>query len=615
MTELLVSRWSVALAEALVYLLGQGAFIVVVHAALHALAGSHRPRLRYALATAGFFALPVCLVVTWYGLASSHAVGSTALGAPAALSPSSWIVVGWCGGAALMLLRLGASWLRLRRGVASAEATVARVWLDVCDRLVSLAGITRQIEVRASRVADVPMVVGVLRPIVLVPLSLASGVSLDCVEAVLAHELMHVRRHDYLVNLLQSVVEALLFYHPAVWWLSHRMRVEREYCCDDDAAHLLEDRLGYARALVELEQLRGGVPALALGASGGPLKKRILRILQPTAPASRPGPSALGGLVVLVTIVAALATGVGAKAANRALLAAWLPPDVSQHAEVVLRAAERHGVDADLVAAMMLIESGGDPDAESPAGAAGLMQIMPQTARRIAEARGLDAPDASIYDPELNVDFGAWYLAQQLDRFGELRLAVTAYNAGPEQVQAHVDRHRPLPDESVRYAEQVMALWSERKQPTSPTLSRLLERTRARLREQMKAPVALDDVRLGFGPRTHPIRKEPYDHQGIDVRHALGTAVHAPLPGVVRSVDAAGTDARGRYVVLQHGRVQTRYYHLDAVDVEVGQCVKAGERIGAVGNTGVSTGPHLHFEVREMGRPVDPAVYYGESER
>ena len=66
-----------------------------------------------------------------------------------------------------------------------------------------------------------------------VPVSALAGLTPRQVEAILAHELAHIRRHDYVVNLLQTVVETLLFYHPAVWWLSHRIRVERENCCDD----------------------------------------------------------------------------------------------------------------------------------------------------------------------------------------------------------------------------------------------------------------------------------------------------------------------------------------------------------------------------------------------
>ena len=84
-------------------------------------------------------------------------------------------------------------------------------------------------------------VIGWLRPVILVPASALAGLAPHQMEAVLAHELAHIRRHDYLVNLLQSVVETLFFYHPAVWYLSRRVRLERENCCDDDAVAVVGD--------------------------------------------------------------------------------------------------------------------------------------------------------------------------------------------------------------------------------------------------------------------------------------------------------------------------------------------------------------------------------------
>ena len=104
---------------------------------------------------------------------------------------------------------------------------------------------------------DVPTVIGWLKPVVLLPASALAGLSPNQVEAILAHELAHIRRHDYLVNLLQTLVETLLFYHPAVWWLSRRIRAERENCCDDLAVSLCGDPVAYAAALAELEDLRG----------------------------------------------------------------------------------------------------------------------------------------------------------------------------------------------------------------------------------------------------------------------------------------------------------------------------------------------------------------------
>src|SRR5262249_25696174 len=93
------------------------------------------------------------------------------------------------------------------------------------------------------------------------------------------HELAHIRRHDYLVNLLQTAVEILLFYHPAVWRLSREIRQEREHCCDDVAVEVCGDALIYARALTEIEALRGPGLRLAMAADGGSLLSRIQRIV------------------------------------------------------------------------------------------------------------------------------------------------------------------------------------------------------------------------------------------------------------------------------------------------------------------------------------------------
>ena len=99
---------------------------------------------------------------------------------------------------------------------------------------------------------DTPTVIGWLRPVVLLPVAALANLTPDQVQAILAHELAHVRRHDFVVNLLQTIAETLLFYHPAVWWLSHRIRVEREHCCDDIAVEVCGDPVGYAEALTTL---------------------------------------------------------------------------------------------------------------------------------------------------------------------------------------------------------------------------------------------------------------------------------------------------------------------------------------------------------------------------
>src|SRR5204862_5255018 len=122
---------------------------------------------------------------------------------------------------------------------------------------------------------------------IVLPIAALAALNPDQVEAILAHELAHIRRHDYAVNVLQTIAETLLFYHPAVWWLSNRIRVEREHCCDDIAVAVCGDPIGYARALADLEtwrtlRLGSGQPAesMALAATGGSLVERVRRILR-----------------------------------------------------------------------------------------------------------------------------------------------------------------------------------------------------------------------------------------------------------------------------------------------------------------------------------------------
>ena len=157
--------------------------------------------------------------------------------------------------------------------------------------------LARPVRVLISAVADCPSVVGWIKPVVLLPAATVLGLTPQQLEAVLAHELAHILRYDYLLNMLQTVVETLLFYHPAVWWASARIRQERELCCDDLAVDSCGDALCYARALTRLERLRVTTPRLALGSAGGPLLYRIQRLAGDTG--WQRGPSKLPGILAL----------------------------------------------------------------------------------------------------------------------------------------------------------------------------------------------------------------------------------------------------------------------------------------------------------------------------
>ena len=168
----------------------------------------------------------------------------------------------------------------------------------------SRAGCTSRARSRLleSALVDVPTVIGWMKPVILLPASALAGLSPAQLEAILAHELAHIRRHDYLVNLLQTLVETLLFYHPAVWWLSRRIRIERENCCDDLAVSLCGDPVAYAQALADLEELRGRGGQLVMAANGGSLVHRVRRLLGAPSHAGR-GPGWLAGSVAVLLML------------------------------------------------------------------------------------------------------------------------------------------------------------------------------------------------------------------------------------------------------------------------------------------------------------------------
>ena len=220
------------------------------------------------------------------------------------------LVLAWLCGVVLLTLRLMSGWLWVQR-MKSHGATPAG---DGCEhiavRLSRRLHIARRVRLLESTLVDVPTVIGWIKPVILLPASALSGLTPHQLEAILAHELAHIRRHDYLVNLLQTLVETLLFYHPAVWWLSRRIRAERENCCDDLAVSLCGDPYTYAKALADLEELRGGGVQLVLAANGGSLVQRIRRLLgAPTHAGRAPGWLAGSASVLVMLGIAGGAVG------------------------------------------------------------------------------------------------------------------------------------------------------------------------------------------------------------------------------------------------------------------------------------------------------------------
>ena len=300
-------RFVASLGWALLHFVWQGALIACVTAVLLVALRSALPERRYAVACT---ALLLCIAWPAADLLLMLRDGSDVQAArllslaqvPAAAlrdatgmfawleSHLAWIVGAWaiCVAALGLRMVLGLVWIgraSLGLGRVNTDDAVAsaeeRVWQARLSRLADRCGIGRHVRLRIVDTLASPVTAGCWRPVVLVPAALVTGMPPQLLEALLAHELGHVRRHDYLVNLVQNVIEALLFYHPAVWWISRRIRQEREQIADDFAAHRLGEPRRLASALSELERLQFSPHHLAQAAAGGDLMARIRRLVQP----------------------------------------------------------------------------------------------------------------------------------------------------------------------------------------------------------------------------------------------------------------------------------------------------------------------------------------------
>ncbi len=192
-----------------------------------------------------------------------------------------WTAPFWMAGVLILSIRHLRNWTSARTLQRTGVCNAPDLWQRRLAHLATSIRVSRPVMLLESGLASVPSVVGQLRPVILMPAGLLISLPVAQIEAILLHELAHIRRHDYLVNMLQLAVESLLFYHPAVWWISGIMRAEREHCCDDMVVATGGDAYQYALALAALEQTRWGAPEPALAATGGNLVKRIHRLLYP----------------------------------------------------------------------------------------------------------------------------------------------------------------------------------------------------------------------------------------------------------------------------------------------------------------------------------------------
>jgi beta-lactamase regulating signal transducer with metallopeptidase domain len=236
--------------------------------------------------------------------------------APAPETPASqpagilWFVEAWFLGVVLLSLRTAGGLVLIERMRRKEIKPVAWELLEKCLVLQKRMGLERVIRYCECLRLDAPAVLGWVRPVVLLPARALTGLSEEQMEMIIAHELAHIRRLDCFVNLFQIGVETLLFYHPAVWWVSQRIRTEREHCCDDEAVALSGDALKYARALTLMEEWRTA-PSLLMAANSSPVSQRVVRVLGLDGP---------GGRVRVAGLALGIACLAGAMLAGNAFL-------------------------------------------------------------------------------------------------------------------------------------------------------------------------------------------------------------------------------------------------------------------------------------------------------
>ncbi|MGH8856144.1 MAG: M56 family metallopeptidase, partial [Telluria sp.] len=323
----------------LLHFLWQGALIGCATAVLLTVLRNARSQARYLVACSGLF---LCLAWPATELAmrllGSEGAGNDAMvlfaaglvaGSPIDDSWAGllgeqlvWIVGTWAVCALALALRMALGLLWIGRAVMHERQDPA--WQARIERMAEQFSVGRTVRLRVVQHLGSPITAGWWRPVVLVPAALVSGMPAHLLEALLAHEMAHIKRHDYLVNLGQNVVETILFYHPAVWWISGRIRVEREQIADDFAARQLGEPRRLALALSELEKLQFSTHHLAQAANGGDLMSRITRLI-------RPDTQALNWKAAIPVLgLAAMCTTVFAHAAPAAKLA---EPDLAAVAD------------------------------------------------------------------------------------------------------------------------------------------------------------------------------------------------------------------------------------------------------------------------------------------
>jgi beta-lactamase regulating signal transducer with metallopeptidase domain len=211
------------------------------------------------------------------------------------------IIAGWLAGTLFFMFRLAGGYFYSRRLTHHRVLEIEGEWKERAGRLMKRMHIKHPVRLLESAKVKVPLVIGFLKPVILIPLGVLSQIPADQMEAILIHEMAHILRRDYIVNLIQAFVETLFFFNPVVWWLSNRIRQEREFICDDTTLHFCGNPVIYLKALTSMQEIsyNPSLFAPALSSNKNQLLTRIKRMIEP----SYTKPNITGGFIMFLLLL------------------------------------------------------------------------------------------------------------------------------------------------------------------------------------------------------------------------------------------------------------------------------------------------------------------------
>ncbi len=437
----------------------------------------------------------------------------------------AYFVYGWMLGVMFFAFRLQSGIQRTAYLKTASSYKSGELPTHALAALCKKMNIRQKVRVTSSIHIDQPILIGWIKPVILLPASILTGLPAGHINAILAHELAHIKRHNYLFSLIQSVVETLLFFHPAIWWISHQIRTEREYCCDALAIATLSSKKIYLKTLADLEAHRASmiVPRFSLSMKDGSLLDRVNRIVLPPNPETNmKSIKTVMGLTFFVCLSILATSGLSS------------PLSSTQNTPA--------------------IQSGVNQTSTQHT-----IEINPTIELNVTVNRHLSIELSPEAKPEVE---------PKLETGPGTTQPVSVFQPTPPSRRVSLD-------------------------DDTPSLHPLKKRVK---------------ITSGFGQRMHPILKTKKMHNGIDFLASMSTPVYATADGTVTTV--SNSEGHGNYIIISHtGGFETVYTTLSTQDVQEGTSVKKGDKIGESGNSGLSTAPHLHYEVHLNGKPVNPADY------